>query len=76
LLLQRAGSAYVRSAHAYADATTIADSTAIEVAQQVLRGAAHALVRDQLDGGVATRLTTALQSPNNQAMTKPTILWF
>ena len=45
LLLQRAGSAYVQAAQAYADATTRADSTAVEVASQVLVGAANAVAR-------------------------------
>lgn len=76
LLLQRAGSAYVKAAHAYADATAKADSTAVEVAQQVLRGAAHAVVRSQLDGGVAARLTSALQPMRASAPAKPTVLWF
>jgi hypothetical protein len=76
LLLQRAGSAYVRAAHAYADATATTDSTAVEVAQQVLRGAAHAVVRSQLDGGVAARLTSALQSTHARTVAKPTVLWF
>ena len=39
LLLQRAGSAYVRAAQSYADATSKVDSNAVEVASRVLLGA-------------------------------------
>jgi hypothetical protein len=60
LLLQRAGSAYVQAAHGYADATAQSDSTAVEVARQVLLGAAHAVVRGRLDRGIATSLTKVL----------------
>src|SRR6185295_1952714 len=49
LLLQRAGSAYVRAAQGYADATARVDSTAVEVASRVLVGAAHAVARNRLD---------------------------
>jgi hypothetical protein len=78
LLLQRAGSAYVTAAHAYADATAKTDSTAVEVARQVLLGAAHAVVRSQLDAGIAERLTSMLQSPVSRptARTAAPILWF
>lgn len=68
LLLQRAGSAYVNAAHAYADAAATTDSAAVEVARQVLLGAAHALVRSDLDAGVAATLTSVLRTP----VTKPT----
>jgi hypothetical protein len=61
LLLQRAGSAYVQAAHAYAGATAQTDSTAVEVARQVLVGAAHAMVRSRLDAGMAAGLTSVLQ---------------
>jgi hypothetical protein len=63
LLLQRAGSAYVRAANGYADATSRVDSTAIEVAQQILMGAAQAVARRSMDGGMTTRLARALQAP-------------
>lgn len=81
LLLQRAGSAYVQAAHAYAAATAKTDSTAVEVAAQVLRGAANAVVRSRLDGGVAARLTEILEGPITPA-TKPAarpvqpVIWF
>jgi hypothetical protein len=61
LLLQRAGSAYVQAAQGYADATTRADSTAVEVASRVLVGAANAVARHNLDAGMAARLAEVLQ---------------
>jgi hypothetical protein len=77
LVLQRAGSAYVQAAHAYADATAKTDSTAVEVAEQVLRGAAHAVARSDLDGGVAQRITSVLQTPvrRTASQTAP-VIWF
>jgi hypothetical protein len=78
LLLQRAGSAYVRAAHAYADATARMDSTATEVASQVLIGAAQAVARSRLDSRVAAGLTEVLRSPPNgsgQPAVHP-IIWF
>lgn len=63
LLLQRAGSAYVKAANGYADATTRADSTAVEVASQVLLGAAHAVARRSLDDGISTQLTALFSTP-------------
>lgn len=77
LLLQRAGSAYVQAAQGYADATTRADSTAVEVASQVLVGAANAVARHNLDAGMAARLAEALQPrviPASSAR-KP-LIWF
>jgi hypothetical protein len=62
LVLQRAGSAYVRAAHAYADAVAETDSTAVEVASNVLIGAAQAVARSDLDGGLTPRLTAVLAS--------------
>ena len=61
LLLQRAGSAYVRAAQSYADATANADSSAVEVASKVLMEAAHAVARNGLDGGLSARLATAFK---------------
>jgi hypothetical protein len=60
LLLQRAGTAYVRAANGYAEATTAIDSTAVEVASQVLMGAAHAVARQDLDGGMTVQLAAML----------------
>jgi hypothetical protein len=77
LLLQRAGSAYVRAAQSYADATAHVDSNAVEVASRVLLGAAHAVARSSLDAGLSARLTTAMQpvvSPE-PAPRKP-VIWF
>jgi type IV secretory pathway VirJ component len=71
LLLQRAGSAYVKAAHAYADATARTDSSAVEVAQQVLVGAAHALVRSRLDAGMAAGLTNVLQDSTIRRVSRP-----
>jgi hypothetical protein len=62
-LLQRAGSAYIQAANNYADATTRVDSGAVEVAQQVLLGAANAVARRRMDGGMTVRLARALQAP-------------
>jgi hypothetical protein len=78
LLLQRAGSAYVRAAQSYADATARADSTAIEVASQVLVGAAHAVARTSLDAGMAVRLAEVLRVPAivPVAMPRKPVLWF
>jgi hypothetical protein len=78
LLLQRAGSAYVRAAHGYADATARADSTAVEVASQVLVGAAQAMARSRLDSRVAVGLTAVLQrgAAPGTTTTSPSILWF
>ena len=72
LLLQRAGSAYVRAAQAYADATAHVDSTAVEVASRVLLGAAHAVARNGLDAGLSHGLTTVLTPVVNR---KP-VTWF
>jgi hypothetical protein len=71
LLLQRAGSAYVSAAQGYADATAHVDSSAVEVASQVLIGAAHAVARSNLDAGMAARLSAALQPPPRKR-----IIWF
>ncbi len=73
LLLQRAGSAYVTAANGYATATAHIDSTAVEVASRVLMGAAHAVARSHMDAGVASRLTSVLES--SPASARPTI-WY
>ena len=62
LLLQRAGSAYIHAANAYADATASIDSSAVEVASQVLLGAAQAVARRDLDRGMSTWVAAMLQS--------------
>jgi hypothetical protein len=78
LLLQRAGSMYVRAANAYAEATAKTDSTAIEVASQVLIGAAQAVARSDLDGGLSPQLTAVLQkaAQARPSTTTQPILWF
>jgi hypothetical protein len=62
LLMQRAGSAYVRASNAYAGSVARADSTAVEVASRVLLGAAQAVARSNLDGGLSSSLTAALRA--------------
>jgi hypothetical protein len=78
LLLQRAGSAYVLAAQSYADATAAVDSTAVEVASQVLIGAAHAVARTGLDGGFSARLTSALRpgTSTTTPVTHKPVIWF
>jgi len=77
LLLQRAGSAYVRAAQAYADATAHVDSSAVEVASRVLLGAAHAVARSSLDAGLSERLARVLQ-PASAPMpaSRQPVIWF
>jgi hypothetical protein len=74
LLLQRAGSAYVTAANGYADATQRADSTAVEVANKVLRGAAHAVVRSNLNTRTAGNLLVALGG--RDTTTHKSLLWY
>ncbi len=74
LLLQRAGSAYVTAAHGYADATAHADSAAVEVASQVLLGAAHAVAKSKLNSTLSSNLMTILQATNSTPHNS--ILWY
>ena len=74
LLLQRAGSAYVTAANGYAAATKRADSTAVEVASQVLRGAAQAVVRSNLNTRTANNLLVALQG--RDTISSKNLLWY
>jgi hypothetical protein len=79
LLMQRAGSAYVRASNAYAGSVARADSTAVEVASRVLMGAAQAVARSDLDGGVSSRLTAALRARDDVTAPPPTpqrVIWF
>ena len=71
LLLQRAGSAYVRAAQSYAVASSTSDAAALEVARRVLIGAAQAVARNGLDRGLSVQLTNLLQ-PNSS----PPVIWF
>jgi hypothetical protein len=73
LLLQRAGSAYVRAANKYADATPVADSAAVDVARQVLLGAAQAVSSRSLDGGVTSLIAAALDTNRT---TLPSAIWY
>lgn len=75
LVLQRAGSAYVRAAQSYADATARVDSSAVEVASRVLLGAAHAVARSSLDAGLSERLSSVLRPVANTQNNKP-VIWF
>jgi hypothetical protein len=76
LLLQRAGSAYVRAAQAYADATAHVDSAAVEVATQVLIGAAHAVARSGLDAGLSQDLSSVLTSAVAPIVNRKPVIWF
>jgi hypothetical protein len=78
LLMQRAGSAYVRAANGYAGAVARTDSTAIEVASRVLLGAAQAVARNNLDGGLTPSLTAALRTSAapGTATSPQRVIWF
>jgi hypothetical protein len=78
LLMQRAGSAYVRAANAYASAASQTDSTAIEVSSRVLIGAAQAVARSKLDGGLTPSLTAALRATAGEPapVSRQRIIWF
>ena len=77
LLMQRAGSAYVRAANSYASAASETDSTAIEVSSRVLLGAAQAVARSRLDGGLTPGLTAALRATALEASPpRQRIIWF
>jgi len=78
LLMQRAGSAYVRAANSYASAASQTDSTAVEVASRVLLGAAQAVARSKLDGGLTPSLTAALRATAAEPAPAPRqrIIWF
>jgi hypothetical protein len=78
LLMQRAGSAYVRAANSYASAASQTDSAAIEVASRVLLGAAQAVARSKLDGGLTPSLTAALRATAAEPQPAPRqrIIWF
>jgi hypothetical protein len=78
LLLQRAGTAYVRAAQGYADATAHIDSGAVEVASKVLLGAAHAVARNSLDAGLSARLAAAFQPLVVTPVSAPRkpVIWF
>jgi hypothetical protein len=75
LLLQRAGSAYVRAANNYAAATARDDSTAIEVASRVLMGAAQAVASNGLDAGITSQLAARVRATKTGQQPQP-LLWF
>ena len=75
LLLQRAGSAYVRAANNYAAATARDDSAAIEVASRVLMGAAQAVASNGLDAGITSQLAAKVRAPGTSQQPQP-LLWF
>jgi len=78
LLMQRAGSAYVRAANSYASAASQTDSTAIEVSSRILLGAAQAVARTKLDGGLTPSLTAALRAASAEPTSAPRqrVIWF
>jgi hypothetical protein len=78
LLMQRAGSAYVRAANSYASSATRTDSTAIEVSSRVLLGAAQAVARSKLDGGLTPGLTAALRAAavESTPVSPQRVIWF
>ena len=76
LLIQRAGSAYVRASNGYASAVATTDSTAVEVARRVLEGAAQAVARTNLDGGLSKDLTAALRTSVVPAAAPQRVIWF
>ena len=76
LLIQRAGSAYVRASNGYASAVATTDSTATEVARRVLEGAAQAVARSNLDGGLSKDLTAALRPATVPAAAAQRVIWF
>jgi hypothetical protein len=78
LLMQRAGSAYVRASNAYASAVAQTDSSAVEVARSVLLGAAQAVARSNLDGGVSPGLTALLRARAVPTAPVPPqrVIWF
>jgi hypothetical protein len=75
LLMQRAGSAYVEAAHVYATSVAAADSTAIEVSSQVLLGAAQAVARTGLDGGMASQLASLIRDTRSRSR-PPSLIWY
>jgi len=70
LVLQHAGSDYVRVAELYAAQGGHPDSTGAEVARQVLLGAAGAVARSGLEHDVSQQLARLL-TPN-----RPPVIWF
>jgi hypothetical protein len=76
LLMQRAGSAYVAAAHAYASSVKSADSTAVEVSSQVLMGAAQAVARTNLNGALATRIAGLMKDAQAGPVKTQPVIWY
>lgn len=76
LLLQRAGSVYLRSMQQVA-AIVPRDSTAAEVATQALTATAYAAARMKLDGGLSLQLVSLLEPRREGTATPPsTLTWY
>jgi hypothetical protein len=75
LLLQRAGSAYLRSMQLAASAPH--DSVAAEVVSQALVAAAQAAARAHLDNGLSPRLVALLDARSGaNAAPQSTLIWY
>ena len=76
LLLQRAGSVYLRSMQQVA-AIAPRDPMAAEVATQALTATAHAAARMRLDGGLSLQLVSLLEPRRDGNATPPsTLTWY
>jgi hypothetical protein len=77
LLLQRAGSAYVSAAEAYVTNEAAIDSSAVEVARQVLVGAARGVARADLETDLSPRLVAALETAAPaEPDPAPAVIWY
>jgi hypothetical protein len=76
LLMQRAGSAYVQAAHAYAEAARGVDSLAVQVAASVLVGAAEAVASSDLDGGLSAPLAALLRRDTRRGPPATPVIWY
>jgi hypothetical protein len=76
LLMQRAGSAYVTAAHQYASSVAKTDSLAIQVASQVLLGAAQAVARTDLEGGVASQVAGLMRDTQRRQTKVTQTIWY
>ena len=76
LLMQRAGSAYVEAANAYATSVARIDTAAVEVSSRVLIGAAQAVARTHLDGGMAPRLAALVRDSRREPVAVNPLIWY
>jgi hypothetical protein len=76
LLMQRAGSAYVAAANAYATNVKTTDAAAREVSDQVLIGAAQAVARTRLDGPLPQRIASLFGEANRPAPKVHPVIWY